>query len=108
MIGPGLLLAATGVGAGDLATASFVGGLLGTAVLWAVIFGAFLKFVVTEGLARWQLATGETLIEGAVIFGAVGRRPFYLRSVFGPDYPDVQCWHEADQLDRRCDVHYDP
>ena len=66
MIGPGLLLAATGVGAGDLATASFVGGLLGTAVLWAVVFGALLKFVVTEGLARWQLATGETLIEGAV------------------------------------------
>jgi hypothetical protein len=57
MMGPGLLLAATGVGAGDLATASFVGGLLGTAVLWAVVFGAFLKFVVTEGLARWQLAT---------------------------------------------------
>jgi Mn2+/Fe2+ NRAMP family transporter len=66
MMGPGLLLAATGVGAGDLATASFVGGLLGTAVLWAVVFGAFLKFVVTEGLARWQLATGETLVEGAV------------------------------------------
>ena len=42
------------------------GGLLGTAVLWAVVFGAILKFVVTEGLARWQLATGETLIEGAV------------------------------------------
>jgi Mn2+/Fe2+ NRAMP family transporter len=69
MIGPGLLLAATGVGAGDLATASFAGGLLGTAVLWAVVFGAFLKFVVTEGLARWQLATGETLIEGAVSRG---------------------------------------
>jgi hypothetical protein len=64
-----LLLAATGVGAGDLATASFAGGLLGTAVLWAVVFGAFLKFVVTEGLARWQLATGETLIEGAVSRG---------------------------------------
>jgi hypothetical protein len=28
--------------------------------------GAFLKFVMTEGLARWQLATGETLIEGAI------------------------------------------
>ena len=66
LIGPGLLLAATGVGGGDLATASFVGGMLGTAVLWAVVVGAFLKFVVTEGLARWQLATGETLIEGAV------------------------------------------
>jgi Mn2+/Fe2+ NRAMP family transporter len=66
MIGPGLLLAATGVGGGDLATGSIVGGLLGTAVLWAVLVGALLKFVVTEGLARWQLATGETVLEGAV------------------------------------------
>jgi hypothetical protein len=30
MIGPGLLVAATGVGAGDLATASFAGSLLGS------------------------------------------------------------------------------
>ena len=66
MMGPGLLLAATGVGGGDLATGSIVGGLLGTAVLWAVLVGALLKFVVTEGLARWQLATGLTLLEGAV------------------------------------------
>ena len=64
LIGPGLLLAATGVGGGDLATASFVGDLLGTAVLWAALVAAFLKFVVTEGLARWQLATGDTLLEG--------------------------------------------
>ena len=61
ILGPGLLLAATGVGGGDLATATFVGGMLGTTVLWAVALGAFMKFVVTEGLARWQLATGETL-----------------------------------------------
>jgi len=66
MLGPGVLLAATGVGGGDLATASFVGGQLGTAVLWAVVFGAFLKFVVTEGLTRWQLATGTTFLEGVV------------------------------------------
>jgi Mn2+/Fe2+ NRAMP family transporter len=64
LLGPGLLLAATGVGGGDLATASFVGDMLGTAVLWAAVVAAFLKYVVTEGLARWQLATGETLIEG--------------------------------------------
>ena len=64
MIGPGLLLAATGVGSGDLATGSIAGSILGTAVLWAVLVGSFLKFVVTEGLARWQLATGETLLEG--------------------------------------------
>jgi len=66
ILGPGLLLAATGVGGGDLATATFVGGMLGTTVLWAIVVGAFMKFVVTEGLARWQLATGETLIEGVV------------------------------------------
>jgi Mn2+/Fe2+ NRAMP family transporter len=65
MLGPGLLLAATGVGSGDLATGAIAGALLGTAVLWAAVAGSFLKFVVTEGLARWQLATGETLLEGA-------------------------------------------
>jgi Mn2+/Fe2+ NRAMP family transporter len=66
MIGPGLLVAATGVGTGDLATAGFAGSLLGVAILWVVVLGAFLKFVLNEGLARWQLATGQTLLEGAI------------------------------------------
>lgn len=66
IIGPGLLVAATGIGAGDLATAGFAGSYLGTAILWAVVVGALLKFVITEGLARWQLATGTTLLEGVV------------------------------------------
>ncbi len=66
LIGPGLLVAATGVGTGDLATASFAGSYLGNGILWAVVLGAFLKYVVNEGLARWQLATGSTLVEGAV------------------------------------------
>ncbi len=65
-IGPGILVAATGVGAGDLATAGFAGSQLGTAILWAVAAGAFMKFVLTEGLARWQLATGHTLLDGAM------------------------------------------
>ena len=66
IIGPGLLVAATGIGAGDLATASFAGSFLGTAVIWAVVIGALMKFTVTEGLARWQLATDTTLLEGVV------------------------------------------
>ncbi len=65
LLGPGLLVAATGVGAGDLATATLTGSRLGTAILWAVVVGGFLKFVLTEGLTRWQLATGQTLLEGA-------------------------------------------
>ena len=79
ILGPGLLVAATGIGAGDLATAAFTGSRVGTAVLWAVVLGAFLKFVLNEGLARWQLATGQTLLEGAVSkFGSV------VAAVFGP------------------------
>ena len=65
IIGPGLLVAATGVGAGDLATGSFAGSHLGTAILWAVVLGAFLKYIVTEGIARWQLATGTSILEGS-------------------------------------------
>jgi Mn2+/Fe2+ NRAMP family transporter len=64
LIGPGLLVAATGVGAGDLATGAFTGSQLGVAVLWAVLLGAIIKFVLNEGLARWQLATGSTVLEG--------------------------------------------
>lgn len=72
LIGPGLLVAATGVGAGDLATGAFSGAKLGVAVLWAVVLGATVKFVLNEGLARWQLATGTTVLEGtARHFGRV-------------------------------------
>jgi Mn2+/Fe2+ NRAMP family transporter len=66
IVGPGLLVAATGVGAGDLAMGAFAGSALGPSVLWAVLFGALLKFVLSEGLARFQLATGETLLAGAL------------------------------------------
>ena len=58
------MMAATGVGAGDLMTGTLAGTELGTAVLWAVLAGAFLKFVLSEGVARWQLSTGTTLLAG--------------------------------------------
>jgi Mn2+/Fe2+ NRAMP family transporter len=64
IIGPGMIVAATGVGAGDLATGAFTGSKLGVAVLWAVVLGATLKYTINEGLARWQLMTGTTLLEG--------------------------------------------
>ncbi len=63
-LGPGLLIAATGVGAGDVVAAAVAASRFGYAVLWAVLFGAVLKYVINEGLARWQLATGTTMIEG--------------------------------------------
>lgn len=63
-LGPGFLVAATGVGAGDLIAASVVGQRYGMAILWVVALGALFKAVLNEGVSRWQLATGTTLIEG--------------------------------------------
>ena len=65
-LGPGLVLAAAGIGAGDVVVASVTGIKFGTTLLWAVAFTAALKFVVTEALARWQLATGETIVRAWV------------------------------------------
>lgn len=64
VIGPGILVAATGVGAGDLLTASLGGSVLGVGILWAVVVGALIKWFLNEGIARWQLASGTTILEG--------------------------------------------
>jgi Mn2+/Fe2+ NRAMP family transporter len=80
LIGPGILVAATGIGAGDLATAAFTGSRLGVAILWAVVVGAFFKFVLNEGLTRWQLATGTTLLEGTIQY--LGRPARYIFLVY--------------------------
>ena len=66
LIGPGIIVAATGLGAGDIIAASVAGARFGTVLLWAVVLGGVLKFVLNEGLARWQLVTGKTLLEGWV------------------------------------------
>jgi Mn2+/Fe2+ NRAMP family transporter len=62
--GPGFVVAATGVGAGDLIAASVAGQRYGLGVLWIVAVGALLKWVLNDGVARWQFATGTTLIAG--------------------------------------------
>ncbi len=77
-LGPGILVAATGVGAGDLIAAAVAGQRYGVAVLWAVVAGAFCKAVLNEGLSRWQLATEETLIQGMV-----RRLPRWVAGYFG-------------------------
>ena len=65
-IGPAILLTATSIGAGDILTGSLAGSHAGLAVLWAVPAGVALKWTLTEGIARWQMATGTTLLEGWV------------------------------------------
>jgi Mn2+/Fe2+ NRAMP family transporter len=65
-LGPGIAIAATGVGAGDLIAAS-VGGLrFGAALAWAVVLGAILKYVLNEGIARWQLGQDQSVLQAVV------------------------------------------
>lgn len=63
-VGPGLVVAATGVGAGDMVSSLSAGTAYGTTLIWAIVIGALLKYVLTEGIGRWYMATGETILEG--------------------------------------------
>lgn len=63
-IGPGLVVAATGVGSGDMVSSLSAGTNFGTVLVWAIVIGALLKYVLTEALGRWFMATGETILEG--------------------------------------------
>ncbi|MEQ1757203.1 MAG: Nramp family divalent metal transporter [Vicinamibacterales bacterium] len=63
-LGPGIILAATGIGVGDMVSATISGAEYGLTLVWALAGGVLVKFVVTEGIARWQLVTGGSLIEG--------------------------------------------
>lgn len=64
IIGPGLAVAATGVGAGDMIAAAVAGTKYTIAIVWIIVVGAILKYSLNEGIARWQFATGTTMIEG--------------------------------------------
>lgn len=64
LIGPGLLVAAAGIGAGDIVSSTMAGAGHGLKLLWVVALAAWLKGFLNEGIARWQLATDTTAIEG--------------------------------------------
>ena len=64
MIGPGIAVAATGVGAADLVSSSVAGAQFGMALAWAIVVGALLKFTLNEGIARWHVTTGTSVVQG--------------------------------------------
>jgi Mn2+/Fe2+ NRAMP family transporter len=73
----GFVVAATGVGAGDLITGSMAGSKVGIVLVWVALGGAAVKFLLAEGVARWQMATGTTVLEGWV-----GRLGGWIRWIF--------------------------
>ncbi|WP_435079440.1 Nramp family divalent metal transporter [Clavibacter michiganensis] len=78
IVGPGLVVAATGIGAGDLVATLVAGSRFGYALLWAAVLGVIIKIFLVEGAGRYSLATGKTIFEG---WRTVGR---WTTWYFGP------------------------
>src|SRR3712207_2842493 len=69
LVGPCIVIAVTGVGAGDMISSLVAGTDFGTVLIWAIVIGAFLKFTLTEGIGRWYMASGETVLKGWHMLG---------------------------------------
>lgn len=64
MLGPGVVLAASGIGSGEFVLWPNIAARAGLDYLWAALLGAtFMFFIATEAI-RYTLATGETIITG--------------------------------------------
>lgn len=63
-IGPGMILAASIVGSGELIATTTLGAEVGYTALWVIILSCFIKPAVQAELGRYSVATGETGLEG--------------------------------------------
>jgi Mn2+/Fe2+ NRAMP family transporter len=63
LVGPSFVWAAEYIGSGEVILATRTGAILGTAVLWAIIVGIFLKFWIGMSGARYTVCTGEGMID---------------------------------------------
>lgn len=62
-IGPGMILAASIVGSGELIATTVLGAEVGYTLLWLIILSCLIKIVVQNELGRYSIATGETTLE---------------------------------------------
>jgi Mn2+/Fe2+ NRAMP family transporter len=79
LVGPGIVIAVTGVGAGDMVSSLVAGTDFGMVLIWAVVLGALLKWFLTEGIGRWYMASGQTILQG---WHALGRGATYYFIVY--------------------------
>jgi manganese transport protein len=62
-IGPGMVLAASIVGSGELIATTTLGAQAGYTALWVVLLSCLIKPVIQAELGRYTIATGETGLE---------------------------------------------
>ena len=63
-IGPGIILAASIVGSGELIATTTLGAQVGYAAMWVIILSCLIKPIVQAELGRYTIATGETGLAG--------------------------------------------
>jgi Mn2+/Fe2+ NRAMP family transporter len=63
LIGPGLILASSIVGSGELIATTVLGAEMGYTLLWLVIISCVIKIFVQNELGRYAIGTGETSLE---------------------------------------------
>ncbi len=62
-IGPGIILASTIVGSGELIATTVLGAENGYTLLWLILVSCTIKIVVQNELGRYTIGTGETALE---------------------------------------------
>jgi len=62
-VGPGIILASTIVGSGELVATTVLGAEHGYNLLWLIIVSCVIKIVVQNELGRYTIGTGETSLE---------------------------------------------
>lgn len=62
-IGPSIVWCAEYIGSGEVILATRTGAVLGTGVLWAVVAGVFLKYVIGLAGGWYTVTTGESMID---------------------------------------------
>jgi Mn2+/Fe2+ NRAMP family transporter len=63
LIGPSFVWCAEYIGTGEVILATRTGAILGYSIIWAVVFGIFLKYWIGMCGARYTVCTGEGMID---------------------------------------------
>lgn len=78
-LGPGMILAGSIVGSGELIMTTKLGAVAGFVFLWFVLLSCFLKVVVQAEIARHTISSGETFLQVFnTLPGPAARRPVWL------------------------------
>jgi hypothetical protein len=69
LLGPGIVLAAMGIGMGEMIMWPRMALMWGPGVLWLALIGFTIQYFVQMEMSRWVTATGESFFQGAARIG---------------------------------------